>query len=367
MNNRFQPENYERMFSGKAEEYFLFSTLFLDYYKKLDVLVTCGKENTWTSRIPQEVKTETLHAGLELYSNRGRFKEYKQNFQDYKQTAQNSFEEITAKKQFSHADTVEVFDLISEFFSYYSKTEFFYVDKAARQKSNDATIAKNLEELGKLKNKGREFLNKIVFEDKSYLRKTIHVLANQFDLSYRDVAFHTQEEALQLFGGHTAEKDKLEDRMRAYAIDSGDSFELDVLSSDQALELINIFEKDDHNRSKIKGAVANKGRAEGQIMIIPPNIREIFDNFEKFLDKMEHGNILVADTTAPELMPACKKASAIITNQGGLMSHAAIVSREMDVPCIVGTGNATEVLETGDTVEVVAENQEGVANIKEKA
>ena len=79
---------------------------------------------------------------------------------------------------------------------------------------------------------------------------------------------------------------------------------------------------------------------------------------------MKQGDVLVADTTAPEIMMACKKASAIITNQGGLMSHAAIISRELGIPCIVGTGNATEVLHDGDLVEVDADN--GVVRILER-
>jgi len=51
-----------------------------------------------------------------------------------------------------------------------------------------------------------------------------------------------------------------------------------------------------------------------------------------------------------------KKATAIITDEGGLMCHAAIVSREIKVPCIIGTRNATQVLRDGDLVEIDADN-----------
>lgn len=83
-----------------------------------------------------------------------------------------------------------------------------------------------------------------------------------------------------------------------------------------------------------------------------------FDTLTQAIDSMEQGDILVAETTSPELMLACKKAAAIVTNQGGLMSHAAIVSREMGIPCLVGTGNATKVLRDGDVLEVDAERGE---------
>jgi pyruvate,water dikinase len=80
---------------------------------------------------------------------------------------------------------------------------------------------------------------------------------------------------------------------------------------------------------------------------------------------MKNGQILVAETTSPELLPACKKAGAIVTNQGGLLSHAAIVSRELKIPCIVGVGNATDVLHDGDEVEVDADK--GIVKILNRA
>ena len=58
--------------------------------------------------------------------------------------------------------------------------------------------------------------------------------------------------------------------------------------------------------------------------------------------------------TRPEFLPAMKKASAIVTDEGGITSHAAIVSRELGIPCIIGTKNATEILKNGDLVEVKA-------------
>ncbi len=65
---------------------------------------------------------------------------------------------------------------------------------------------------------------------------------------------------------------------------------------------------------------------------------------------------MVAHTTFPALVPAMKKASAIITDDGGLTCHAAIVSRELQTPCVVGTKHATKILHDGDVVEVDANN-----------
>lgn len=62
----------------------------------------------------------------------------------------------------------------------------------------------------------------------------------------------------------------------------------------------------------------------------------------------------MAVTTHPDYVAAMRKASAIITDEGGITSHAAIVSREFEIPCIVGTKNATVLLSDGDTIEVNA-------------
>ncbi|WP_120245252.1 phosphoenolpyruvate synthase [Halopiger aswanensis] len=68
------------------------------------------------------------------------------------------------------------------------------------------------------------------------------------------------------------------------------------------------------------------------------------------LDKVKEGDIIVTEMTMPDMVPAMKRASGIITDEGGMTSHAAIVSRELGVPAVVGTTNATSVLEDGQVV-----------------
>ena len=92
-----------------------------------------------------------------------------------------------------------------------------------------------------------------------------------------------------------------------------------------------------------KGLGASPGVGIGPVKIIK-NASEI--------KRMEKGDILVTEMTTPDFVPAMKKAAAIVTNTGGMTSHAAIVSRELGVPCIVGTSNATTVLTEGMNVSV---------------
>jgi len=80
----------------------------------------------------------------------------------------------------------------------------------------------------------------------------------------------------------------------------------------------------------------------------------------KDIEKFQKGEVLITDMTDPDWVPAMRMASAIVTDSGGRTAHAAIVSRELGVPCIVGTGNATKVLKTGQEVTIsCAEGETG--------
>lgn len=72
--------------------------------------------------------------------------------------------------------------------------------------------------------------------------------------------------------------------------------------------------------------------------------------------KMQRGDVLVSIATTPDLVTAMWKAGAIVMDLGGLTCHAAIVSRELGIPCVVGTRVATKVFKDGDVVEVSADN-----------
>lgn len=105
------------------------------------------------------------------------------------------------------------------------------------------------------------------------------------------------------------------------------------------------------------GDVLTTGRAVGE-MIGQGQARVIMDVHR--LAEFQDGEVLVTNKTDPDWEPIMKKSSAIITNQGGRTCHAAIIAREMGIPAIVGSGDATEVLKTGHEVTVsCAEGEEG--------
>ncbi|EKQ66935.1 phosphoenolpyruvate synthase [Leptolyngbyaceae cyanobacterium JSC-12] len=106
-----------------------------------------------------------------------------------------------------------------------------------------------------------------------------------------------------------------------------------------------------------RSTVLVKGRAVGE-MIGQGKARVILDVHK--IDQFQAGEVLVTNRTDPDWEPIMKKASAIVTNQGGRTCHAAIIAREMGIPAIVGCGTATTVLQTGQEVTVsCAEGEEG--------
>ena len=96
---------------------------------------------------------------------------------------------------------------------------------------------------------------------------------------------------------------------------------------------------------QLKGQIASPGLIKGEVRVI---------NQVKDLPQMVDGAVLVSVATNPDLMPAIKKSSAIITELGGMTCHAAIVSRELNKPCVIGVRNAAKILKDGDIVEVDA-------------
>lgn len=96
---------------------------------------------------------------------------------------------------------------------------------------------------------------------------------------------------------------------------------------------------------ELRGQAVSVGTARSRVRLVRSN---------EDISKVQRGEILVAASTNPTYVPAMERAAAIITNEGGLLCHAAIVSRELKIPCIVGTKIATKVLKDGDLVEVDA-------------
>ena len=122
-----------------------------------------------------------------------------------------------------------------------------------------------------------------------------------------------------------------------------------ILGGSALLKVEKIFQKLPAQTRELKGFVAYPGKARGRVVIVKAG------NVDIAKIKIKPGSILVASMTTTNMVPLVKKAAAIVTDEGGLLCHASIISRELKIPCVIGTKFATKVLNNGDLVEVDAE------------
>jgi len=118
-----------------------------------------------------------------------------------------------------------------------------------------------------------------------------------------------------------------------------------ITEGTDAQKYFDYFESDYAGIKEVQGVTASPGIAQGSVRVI----RKTHE-----MKQFGVGEILITNQTTPEFVPIMKKAAAIVTEQGGITSHAAIISRELGKPCIIGTKIATKVFKDGDVVEVDA-------------
>ena len=125
----------------------------------------------------------------------------------------------------------------------------------------------------------------------------------------------------------------------------------------QVVDNTNTTNEQTNSEKILEGMGASPGVGKGKVKIVLDMAH---------LDKVETGDVLVTRMTTPDFVPAMRKAIAIVTDEGGVTSHASIVSREMGIPCVVGTEKATQLLHDNDIITVDGTNgivYRGEANI----
>ena len=168
-------------------------------------------------------------------------------------------------------------------------------------------------------------------------------------LSLRQVRYLHPHEVYQLLVKHDFETALLNERYKLSLNFSLGRYEEDInlagAAATEFLGSLDIIKEQIDDVKILYGDCASPGRVRGTVKII----NEPLD-----MPKMNKGDVLVSYATSPDLVPAIKKAVAIITDIGGITCHAAIISRELGIPCVIGTKTATKVLADGDVVDVNA-------------
>ncbi len=177
------------------------------------------------------------------------------------------------------------------------------------------------------------------------MHAVLEEIAKSIGMTKDDVEFMLPQEVMSALLEKKIEKETIKKRTE-FCVYYLDKTTERVLVGRQALRLAKLVE-----RKKIQGVTELKGQT-GCIGIGKGHVKLIFRPSD--MSKMNYGDVLVSIATDPDIVPAMKKASAIVTEQGGVTSHAAIVARELGIPCVIGTKIATQVLQDDDIVEVDA-------------
>lgn len=156
---------------------------------------------------------------------------------------------------------------------------------------------------------------------------------------YHDIDFITLDE---LMSNKIPDKDTIEKRKKGYIYYNGNLYTSD--NYDAFFKEHNIY-LEEVNINDLKGQITSPINDN-----IKGKVSKVFNDTD--LRKFKEGDILVTPMTTPKYMDIIKKARAIITDEGGVLSHAAIISRELKVPCVVGCKKATKVLKNGDLIEI---------------
>lgn len=249
-----------------------------------------------------------------------------------------NFSEDIGKKDLSGLLNEEIKELMEQYFKFYKKPYPYFnitiFTDELEEKKETIDIMADLRFLGRTSfNKTHELIESF-FEE----------IGKRFGLSVDEVKFLKPIEIINLLEGENLEvKSIISNRQNCYFIFQEGKFTLKENES-------YVINEEVDNELKGRGTFPSFYRGKVKI------VRTIED-----IEKMEYGDIMVSRMTTPDLIiEGVKKAGAIITDEGGITCHAAVLSREFNIPALIGTSNATKLLKDGDMVEV--DTDKGIAN-----
>ena len=172
-------------------------------------------------------------------------------------------------------------------------------------------------------------------------------VARRLNISHKQANYFLAGEVEQALETGRADENLLNERIK-YSVFWANEDGYKLYYGAEAKKLINNLDVEKVEvdvEAGFKGTCAYPGQVKGKVKIV---------NSVDQINKVEPGEIMLALTTYPALLPAMKKAGAIISEDGGITCHAAIVARELKIPCVVGVKKITSLLKDGDQVEVDA-------------
>lgn len=183
-----------------------------------------------------------------------------------------------------------------------------------------------------------------------YIFTLIHEIAGRFNLTYGEISSLTYEEFIDFISGNMGfDRQEIHRRIDETITINETGKKTRLFYGKDARELFDAARKISEEQKEIKGMIGSRIRGKEIIRGIARIIKD-----PKNTD-FKQGEILVTSMTRIEFVPIMKRSLAIVTDEGGVACHAAIVSRELGIPCVIGTRTATAMIKDGDEIEVDTE------------
>lgn len=346
-------------FLWRVDTYFIFANLiYTSGYEKEDFIFVYEKGQYFTFVAKDARKRLGEKALQHYYYEFGTFKDQclevisvtndRYSFYEKLNIADLSNEALRDEFQNFLHDTQKV---LSQYFTldYHSMDEIARISLELDPAFDLERVNKNLEELGNIKLQMREAWNPLVYAP-GLIKKFLLEVAKRLSISETDIFLYTQCEILDVLAGNDV---AFIDKNQGYLW--GKKIAIPLIGQ-VAYEVLNQLWVVEKKVTTLKGQIGSKGYYKGRVKKIDYGM-----DLVKETAAMEPGSVLVAVATGPELVLACKKAGAIVTDEGGIISHASIIARELGIPAVIGTRQATLLLNDGD--EVVVDANTGVVTV----
>ncbi len=276
----------------------------------------------------------------------------KNTLEDFKRFIEKNNQELLECEEFfkqEHESPMEAIEKLHEYMSHL----FAIVMVSAYAPE----YLENLErETKKLCIKTRERYENIHRDGMTLERELLNVIEKKLDIEKDSLEYLSKEELVCFVNLGKLPKGYL-GRKEFFFVEYSKN-KTEIFPREKAIKILGEIDKMrnvEHDVDEIKGNTACLGKVRGKVRII-----KLIKEAETF----NQGEVLVTAMTDPRYLSIMKKAAAIVTDEGGITCHAAIVARELKIPCVIGTKIATQVLHDGDLVEVDANS--GVVRIVEK-
>lgn len=346
------PRNYDFLWKVINHTYLFNSIWMHGEYRKRDFIAT-WRGSDFKTYISKKERRRLSQIGFNLLLNR--LGDYTKEVARKEKRANKEFERMKKEKIKSYdnkslnASFLHAVDVAQNMMITYFWTEYFCYDLAAekleeykeRDKDRFKKLQKAVYKMQELKFRQRKYINKFFYGDlfSGYAKE----MEKRFKL--KKITNYSYQELSKMLKGQLVKPPD-----RTICVHGKFNNWQDILGK-KATKIIRELESTDKNLKYLKGQIGNKGYYIGRVKIIMFDLKT---DFNKEINKMKKGQVLVSGSTGPEMIRACRKAGAIVTEEGGITSHAAIVSRELGIPCVIGTKIATTFLKDGDKVEVDA-------------